>query len=272
MQCPVPMSVPRPNGRGSADRISVPCGKCIICLGNRREHWSFRLEQEYLICCSAFFITLTYDDDNLPQTFGVPCLNKSDLILFIKRLRQYNTREREKYESLGKVPKNSLKRQNFKYYACGEYGTENTRPHYHLILFNMNSWIDKDSMYKITESTWNKGLVHIGTVTPASITYVAKYLVNSFEDKYDVPPFSIMSKGIGLSYILDKKEWFENTDSNCIVDRGGIRKSLPRYFKAKLNRAPAGASAEDFIRNGHDIRPMMISNRKKHVKTKRKKL
>lgn len=291
MQCPTPSTVPRPNGRGSADRISVPCGKCIICLQNRRKHWSFRLEQEYKTCQSAYFITLTYDDANLPFKYGdkpecmniaewtvhggykdskfnrpTPSLKKRDLFLFLKALRQFNTRDREKYESIAKLPKNSLKKAEFKYYACGEYGSNTKRPHYHIILFNLNSWYTTDFVTSKILEIWKHGQVHIGGVSPASITYVAKYLINSYEENIcNEKPFSVMSKGIGLSYIDKTRGWFEETGNNFILDQG-IKKSIPRYFRKKLNmntEAQSTSNTKDYIVNGKDILPDVINKYKK---------
>lgn len=270
------MSVPRPNGRGQADRISVPCGKCIICLKNRRSHWSFRLEQEFLSCLSAYFITLTYDDYNLPlNTEKRPTLKKRDLSLFLKSLRQWNNRDAEKYEKLMKVSKNSLKKGNFMYYACGEYGERTLRPHYHLILFNLNTWFPKDTIEKKVFETWSKGLVHVGSVTPASISYVAKYLVNSYNMDFTgiEKPFSVMSKGIGLSYIEKTRSFYESTGETVIHDKGGIKKSMPRYFRKKLNIQSTDImpSTDSYMVNGRDERTVILENLKKS-KPKKSKL
>lgn len=275
MQCPTPESVPRPNGRGTKDRISVPCGKCIVCLSNRRKHWSFRLEQECKNSLSAFFITLTYDNTLIPFNDGKATLKKSDLIRFLKVLRSFNDRDREKYARLCGVSEKALKHGNFKYYAVGEYGTENKRPHYHLIVFGLNTWYDHDYVYNLVYDKWAKGFVHVGSVTPASITYVAKYLVNSFNENYEgiQKPFSAMSKGLGLCYVEKTREWHEATGNRFIFDVGGVKKSLPRYFKEKIfpnEEADSVNLRDDFIKNGQDVRPILLSNLKKTNKKKSK--
>ena len=65
---------------------------------------------------SCIFLTLTYDDDHLPPNGS---LVKSDLQKFFKRLR-----------------KNSGKKMA--YFACGEYGEQTARCHYHVILFGLD--------------------------------------------------------------------------------------------------------------------------------------
>ena len=61
------LSLSPANGRGAKDRITIPCGKCLPCKMRKRSSWSFRLVQELRYSKSAYFITLTYDDFNVPQ-------------------------------------------------------------------------------------------------------------------------------------------------------------------------------------------------------------
>ena len=52
-------------------RIELPCGKCASCQIQKRKDMSVRLAHEasqFENCC---FITLTYDDDNLPLVLDV---------------------------------------------------------------------------------------------------------------------------------------------------------------------------------------------------------
>ena len=206
----------------------VSCGKCLPCQQKRRSDWSFRLEQEYLSSDSAFFITLTYDDLNLPFSYrrsyqviqepkeiisykvtGKPIykkkqmfetmlstqstLNKKHLQDYIKQLRNKNN----KYisNSLGvSLKKVKTISKPIRYYAVGEYGKpENThRPHYHILLFNY----EVGNITPIRDA-WGKGQVDIGNVTSQSINYVTKYINKNFDRKNDQrqPPFAIMSKG-----------------------------------------------------------------------------
>lgn len=66
--------------------LVVPCGKCPACLANQRQEWVFRLKQEYLASNFAIFVTLTYNDENVPLDFSV---NKKDVQDFHKRLRKH---------------------------------------------------------------------------------------------------------------------------------------------------------------------------------------
>ena len=44
----------------------VPCGKCIACQNNKRSSLSLKLRLEEYTSTYCYFLTLTYDDDNLP--------------------------------------------------------------------------------------------------------------------------------------------------------------------------------------------------------------
>ena len=97
--------------------IQVPCGNCVECLEKKRSEWSFRLQQELKVSDSAYFITLTYSEENLPEE-----LSKEHCQKFLKRLRKQN----DKYTT-----------KKLRYYLAGEYGDKTKRPHYHMIVFNL---------------------------------------------------------------------------------------------------------------------------------------
>ncbi len=118
MPCLTPITLVRkkPKFDGSITDI-VPCGRCPQCLIRRQNDWCFRLQEEQKISISSSFITLTYEEDNLPfSENGLMSLKVRDHQLFIKKLR---------YKVKTKI----------KYFACGEYGAINGRPHFHLIIF-----------------------------------------------------------------------------------------------------------------------------------------
>lgn len=193
----------------------VPCGKCIACLMNKRQDWSFRLEQEHRVSKSAHFVTLTYDEKHL-RTDRSLC--KRDLQLYLKRLRKKDETTR------------------IRYYGVGEYGTKGGRPHYHVLLFNSKE-LD-------IRSAWNDikgepiGLVHVGKVTAASIAYVTKYVIQRTDYPEGVDrPFSVMSRsyGIGGAYLADNVvEWHRGGDFNYIIRPGNMKGRLPRFYRDKI--------------------------------------
>jgi len=218
MQCFYPISIKDPKSENPANRISVPCGRCAPCLGNRRQEWVTRLEQELRVSDSAHFLTLTYAIE--PVLDGKATLVKADVQKWMKRLRK------------------ALKGVKIKYYLCGEYGSKTYRPHYHAIMFNLP--YEGDKLLELLLKTWKHGFISVGTVTSKSINYTLKYMLQPVEKRkkiYDGRelPFALMSKGLGISYIDKFKDWhLDDKNRNYVVKQDGQKFRLPRYFREKL--------------------------------------
>lgn len=217
MQCLTPITLKNENGVLSRFRV-VPCGKCYICLQKRRHDWIFRISQELKVSSSAYFITLTYNDMNIPiddnNNFTV---SKVDFQLFMKRLR--------KRISPFKV----------RYFAVSEYGGKTLRPHYHLILFNFpNKEFD---VLKMVSDSWNLGFVNVGKVNGARIAYVTKYCLqcDSVPD-FLTPNFMLCSRrpAIGLNYLSEEVVTYHKDKLDSSVVLNGFRLRMPRYYKDKI--------------------------------------
>lgn len=203
------------------EQIPLPCGKCPPCLARRVSGWSFRLRKEGERSLSAQFITLTYNTTHVPiSERGFMTLKKKDVQDFMKRLRK---------RSLSKL----------RYYVCGEYGSKNKRPHYHMVLFNA----DIESVI----GAWslnNKpiGDVHFGDVNGASIGYVLKYMnkpktVPMHQNDDRIPEFSLMSKRLGDNYLTQNMiQWHKDDLENRVFIKieDGKKIPLPRYYKQKM--------------------------------------
>jgi len=229
MQCPTPESIPRPNGKGATDRISIPCGACAFCLENKRSEWTFRLREEQKASYSAYFLTLTYSDEYLPlNEYGYDSLSKDDLKRFNKRLKDHQRRLIPKYH----LEEKYAKWPPIRFYAIGEYGPTTMRPHYHGIYFN----IIPEIITKI-DTIWQQGHLKIGTTTPASIHYVTGYLIQPGQDyTYLTKPFALMSRnpGIGSAYMDKEKIKYHQKTKNFYGIQDGYRVNLPRFYRDKL--------------------------------------
>uniref|UniRef100_UPI0040482461 rolling circle replication-associated protein n=1 Tax=Shewanella sp. TaxID=50422 RepID=UPI0040482461 len=156
---------------GYADRpVTLPCGQCVGCRLEHSRQWAIRCVHEAQLHQDNCFITLTYNDDYLPEN---GTLVKRDFQLFMKRLRK-------------KYP------HAVRYYQCGEYGSKTHRPHYHACLFG-HDFKDKTLWQKGSDGTplyissslqdlWSSdghsiGFSTIGTVTFQSAAYVARYIM-----------------------------------------------------------------------------------------------
>jgi hypothetical protein len=229
--------------------ISVPCGKCMMCRVRRTSEWTYRLILESYYWEHSSFYTLTYDDKHVPilhnetifkdeegrtaywQKEGAALtLYPKDLQDFFKRLRKNTKKE-------------------FKYFCCGEYGDRDGRPHYHAILLGIRPRTDEQEI----ADAWGQGLVQGKPFLRQRAQYAAGYvqkkiyggetkiiqsirnekgsIIDSREVKGVIPPFSRMSKGIGLKYALEQKERITK-DLNITVAGHDI--GLPRYFIKKL--------------------------------------
>ena len=56
------------NGVTYNNPVNVPCGKCIECRLDYSRSWAFRMICELEYHEAASFLTLTYDDENVPLT------------------------------------------------------------------------------------------------------------------------------------------------------------------------------------------------------------
>ena len=231
-------------GGGSRNRIFLPCGRCIGCRLEQSRQWAVRMMHESKLHRANCFLTLTYDEENLPYDYS---LDKSVMQKFIKRYRFMH----------GKL----------RYFAAGEYGDENFRPHYHLCIFghdfsdkiqcDLRNPADGNALY-VSESLnrlWPYGNARIGALTFESAAYVARYVTKKIngEKAYDhytrvldttgeiiqvQPEFAVMSlkPGIGAG-------WFDKYSSEVypndrVIIRGKEAKPPRAYDKLLQDHNP----------------------------------
>lgn len=219
------------------DEVKLPCGHCIGCRLSQARDWAVRICHETALYASdrCFFLTLTYNDDSIQHLRQMSSLkdhkvyyslSKRDLQLFMKRLRK-------KFGS------------GIRFYACGEYGSLNQRPHYHVIVWNLDLpdlqlWRkDGQSYYfrsTILESLWPFGFSVVGRVSFDSACYVARYCTKKItgdmaQDHYfgRTPEFSLMSRRPGVG-----SRWLEKYSSDVynydVVIFKHLKLRPPRYY------------------------------------------
>lgn len=187
------------------------------------------------------FITLTYDEKNLPEGGS---LQGDHFPKFVRALRK--------------------KGFPLRYYQCGEYGESTNRPHHHACIFGQD-WSEEwervgtgsqgDPLYrsKTLSTTWSKGLVSVGALTRESAAYVARYVMkktsgkrveNGTFERVDKqtgevtavrPEFATMSlkPGIGEGWI---RQFAPETyvDDCCFLE--GKRVPVPKYYDTFLQK------------------------------------
>ena len=211
--------------------VEVPCGQCIGCRLDHARDWAIRSIHETQSHEEASFLTLTYDDEHLPPG---ATLDKSHLQLFWKALRK-------------RYPGRKLR-----YFACGEYGGELGRPHYHAILFGKD-FTDREltgfskagePIYKSEElaSIWKRGFGSVGDVTFQSAGYVARYVNkkvngNQKEEHYGtkLQEYSAQSNrpGIGRPWI---ERYYQDVYPLDEVIIDGKKHPPPRYYDKVLEK------------------------------------
>lgn len=142
------------------------------------------------------FVTLTYDDENLP---GLGSLEPKHTQDWLKRIRK------------------AVHPLKLRYYLVGEYGDQTNRPHYHVALFGYPSCRHAQtrehvsaarccSQCSLVASTWPFGRVHLGTLEAHSAGYVAGYIEKKLTRTDDPrlngrwPEFSRMSLRPGIGH------------------------------------------------------------------------
>lgn len=138
------------------------------CKIQKSSEWATRLTHEYSVRKKGVFLTLTYSDEHLPEDKS---LHKKHLQDFHKRLRQQliyryvdNIRDDVEYRGLSETKLRQIASKNLsgqlKFFACGEYGDEKGRPHYHDIILGFSKYDDffVNAVKKVGRSVIGKNL------------------------------------------------------------------------------------------------------------------
>lgn len=222
----------------SSSPMLIPCNNCTGCRLERSRQWAVRMMHESKMYDCNSFLTLTYDDQHVPQSYG---LELRDLQLFLKRLRKFSPNK-------------------IRFYASGEYGDLLGRPHFHAAIFNYDP---DDRVYFGTseqgeklylsekmDKVWQQGRVYVGDLTFQSAGYIARYAMKKVNGEkaadhyYRISPidgqaylvrpeFAVMSRrpGIGATWLEKFKS--DIYPSGFIVVNG-VPQAPPRYYTSKL--------------------------------------
>lgn len=239
--------------------------------------WATRGSRELLRWPYSLFITLTYDDQHLPQNGS---LNKKDIQDFIKRVKK----------RLGSSKENPI-RQIY----CGEYGSRTSRPHYHVILFNaffddLKGWRKSDQGHqiftsKLLDSLWGLGHAEFGIAQPGSIAYLFKYVLKKKSRKEKEQPLYIERDGVTFEVAHEFIEASRNPGIGAHI-RGsdslkkgyltldGVKKKLPKYYKEHMKKHDPFLHEEISDRNFEHARTRAPESplRKKQKEQAQKKL
>lgn len=220
-------------------QVEVRCGQCIGCRINRSQVWALRIMHETKMHERSCFVTLTYDDKNVPHDYG---LHYEDFQKFMKRLR---------------------KEQKARFFMCGEYGEQYKRPHFHACLFGVG--FDDRVLHgrsgsgaelftsKRLERLWPFGFASVGELTLQSAQYVAGYVTKKVTGERSEYAYERVDDQTGEAFYVEHEfchmslkpgigeSWFQNyapsvAAHGAVVVAGGERFSVPRYYMDKLEK------------------------------------
>lgn len=223
-----------------ARELKVPCGRCIGCRLERSRQWAVRCVHESRLYEQNCFLTLTYDKEHLPVSRS---LDPVAFQRFMKRLRKFSG-------------------PSVRFFACGEYGDEEGRPHYHACVFNFD-FPDKkylkttkagEKIYTsaILERLWPFGMCSIGAVTFESAAYVARYVCKKVTGDKAVEHYEYIDPVSGEVFNREPEfvrmslkpgigsHWFDRYGSQVypadMVVMRGARAKPPKYYDRLYER------------------------------------
>lgn len=219
-----------------------------------------RIMHESKLHTENCFVTLTYAPGNLPPN---GTLQHRDFQLYMKRLRKRTA-------------------NTVRYYMCGEYGPETSRPHYHACLFGKD-YTDRKEQGKSEsgelhyhsqelEGTWGLGRVSVQDLNERTAAYCARYIMTKKlgkESRYEAldpetgeliplaPEYSKSSLGgrtglggIGKGYFEQFYKDFYRKDA-CV--QNGVKRTPPKYYD-KLYERVAPQHMQDEVKYKRELR------------------
>ena len=231
-------------GSNKSATLQLPCGRCHGCRLERSRQWAVRCLHEAQMHKENCYITLTYDEDNVPSDMS---LHYDHFQRFMKRLRKHFT---------GKT---------VRFYMCGEYGETFQRPHFHAIVFGID-FSDRvfhsrtSSGFRLDTSQllsklWPYGFNTIGDVTFESAAYVARYVMKKITGDMADEHYKFVDPDTGEIYQRQSEfchmslkpgigaTWLEKYQDDVFphgyVVARGRKMQPPKYYEDRIEKLSA---------------------------------
>lgn len=271
----------------------IRCGHCPACKMESASSWANRMEMELPYHENAWFLTITYDNENVPYRYtwdtGTGEVLIENLSLCYDDIQKFwkNLRRNIDYHKRGDSTK-------LKYYAAGEYGGTTHRPHYHAIVYDLPILKEELKYYKKKNGivyynvdwlnkVWGKGYIVIAPAEWHGMAYTARYTTKKIygkEGKEFYESLGIekencwMSKkpAIGELYYYDHAEEIYKNDK--IQLKNGRVCKPPRYFDKlfDLEHSNAKPLTDEEVERIEDVTEKAESEELQAIKRKRRKL
>lgn len=274
MKCVSPRTMYYRDLLGVRHAFDCPCGKCVACLHNKQDSWAIRALETTKAKPQFVYDTLTFRPSALPMVELCDILDanpdivvseqsaymlqfynnvhmlfagQSARIPYVDRsiIRDWIRRGRENY-----VYDHRGKRPDWKYMVVMEYGPKTSRPHFHLLFWNISRsdykkyfglpWFER---YGCTKPAYFNGS-STSKDRECITRYISKYCSKGFfespwvKDGILPKPFKCVSQGLGAEYLENSKfDYFrgvlptifkdmsinESFDSGCLQRTSHVR-------------------------------------------------
>lgn len=229
-----------PYSKSKAIRLlKVPCGQCSGCREGYSRSWALRCLHESYSHSENSFITLTVSEEKLQAVFPGGSLQYDPFQKFIRAFRKKLS-------------------QPIRFFMCGEYGEQLSRPHYHSVIFGWFPTKEDQTPYKQTSSgvlytsnllsqLWPYGFHTVARFDMACALYVAGYAAKKINGRMKEkwyegrqPEFAKMSLKPGIGEKFYKSFTGDMYRQDCVTLRGGQKVPIPRYYdKLHANYHPS---------------------------------
>ena len=205
--------------------VPIGCGQCIECRRQKAQQWRVRLMEELKNDTKAYFVTLTFSNENYKKICEKYNINKNDYNdIASKSVRLFLERWRKIYK------------KSLKHWLITELGHENTeRLHLHGIIFT-NEPFTNDTCAKF----WQYGLTFTGEYcNEKTINYIIKYVLKVDSDHKEYVPLIMCSAGIGKRFIdtyaaRQLYKYKKNNTPQYYLLKDGNKVALPIYYRNYL--------------------------------------
>lgn len=240
----------------------VPCGKCSYCNSRHAYNIYKRLEYESSLYDEfALFVTLTYDDDHIPQGAAYrPEINNKTYIhpvtgdVYVEPDRYFKSKmsairfaddhptdvfyhvSKRDFQLYMKKLRHRLG-DGLRFFCLAEYGGQTARPHYHVLLFNhglnLKSQAQAYDASNVFATLWDKGFALCEIAPTAAMKYVSGYhAIRQMSPQGSHPSFVLSSRRPGIGS-LDPKDaqWIKD---HSFTDRAHSYMKLSAYQRKQV--------------------------------------
>lgn len=203
--------------------VPIGCGECYECRKQKAQAWKVRLNEEIKVQKYAYFVTLTFSNEDLKKIMNETGQSECNGIATLA-VRRFLERWRKK------------NKKSVKHWLITELGHENTeRIHLHGILFT-----DYPINNNYLQDLWKYGNTDIGEYcNERTINYIVKYVTKIDTNHKHYKAVILCSAGLGENFVhtLAAKNTYRykpQKSAEFYTLPNGNKVALPIYYRNKL--------------------------------------